>query len=169
MDVIEAIHTRRSIRKYTDQDVSEDQIRQLLEAAMMAPSAGNEQPWHFIVIRDKTTLEKVKDINPFAGMAPKAPVAVLVCADLSLEKYDGYWVQDCSAAVQNILLAAHGLGLGAVWTGVYPDKDRVPKFSELFQLPQQVIPLGLIVLGHPVSQPNSKSRFNPDRVHQETW
>ncbi len=169
MDVFEAMLTRRSVRKYTDQDVSDEQMQQILEAAMMAPSAGNAQPWQFVVIRDKDTLAKVKEFNPYAAMAANAPVAVLVCGDLSLEKYKGYWVQDCSAAVQNILLAAHGLGLGAVWTGIYPLEDRISGASKMFQLPEQVIPLALIVIGQPAAQPASKSRYNPERVHKETW
>lgn len=169
MDVFETIHTRRSVRKYTEQDVSEEQMQQILEAAMMAPSAGNAQPWQFVVVRDKDTLAKIKDFNPYAAMAANAPVAVLACGDLSLEKYKGYWVQDCSAAVQNMLLAVHGLGLGAVWTGIYPLEDRIAGASKLFELPEHVIPLALVVIGHPASQLSSKSRFKPERVHTETW
>ncbi len=169
MDVFEAMLTRRSVRKYTDQDVSDEQMQQILEAGMMAPSAGNAQPWQFVVIRDKETLAKVKDFNQYAAMAANAPVAVLVCGDLSLEKYKGYWVQDCSAAVQNILLAVHGLGLGAVWTGIYPLEDRIAGASKMFQLPGHVIPLALIVIGQPASLPSSKSRYNPERVHKESW
>lgn len=169
MDILEAINSRRSVRKYTDQDVSDEQMQQILEAAMMAPSAGNAQPWQFVVIRDKDTLAKIKEFNPYAAFAANAPVAVLACGDLSLEKFKGYWVQDCSAAVENLLLAAHGIGLGAVWTGIYPLEDRIAAASKLFGLPEHVIPLSLIVIGHPVKQLESKSRFNPERVHKESW
>lgn len=169
MDIFEAIMNRRSIRKFTEENVTDDQITRILEAAMMAPSAGNAQPWQFIVVRDRATQTRVKEINPYASFAPKAPVGILVCGDLSLEKFPGYWVQDCSAATQNLLLAVHGLGLGAVWTGIYPMEDRIKGFKALFNLPEHVIPLGYVVMGHPAQHPAAASRYNGDRVHQETW
>lgn len=169
MDVFEAMKTRRSIRKYSDQAVPDEAIERMLRAAMMAPSAGNAQPWQFVVVRDRSKLEKVKDYNPYAAMAEKAPVAVLVCGDLRLEKYQGFWVQDCSAAVQNLLLAVHGMGLGAVWTGIYPMESRVEGFKALFDLPDPVIPLALVVIGYPDQRIPSKDRFKPDRVHQDGW
>ena len=169
MDVFEAMETRRSIRKYTDEAVSDKAVERMLSAAMMAPSAGNAQPWQFVVVRDRSRLEKVKDYNPYAAMADKAPVGILVCGDLRLEKYEGFWVQDCSAAVQNLLLAAHAMGLGAVWTGVYPMESRVKGFRGLFDLPDPVIPLALVVIGHPDQQLPSKSRFKPERVHRDGW
>ena len=116
MDTLTAIHTRRSIRKYTDQPVTPEQVRTLLAAAMAAPSAGNQQPWQFVVVTDKDLLAQVGLLHPHVHMAPKAPLGILVCGDTRAEKYAGYWVVDCSAAVQNLLLAAHDLGLGAVWT-----------------------------------------------------
>lgn len=169
MEVFEALNTRRSIRKFTEEPVSEGDLHAILEAAMMAPSAGNAQPWQFVVLRDRDTLEKVTKINQYAAMAAKSPVSVLVCGDLSLEKFAGYWVQDCSAAIQNLLLAAHGLGLGAVWTGIHPMQDRVDGFRALLGLPDHVMPLGLIVLGHPNQNPKSESRFREDRVHLDRW
>ena len=132
MELFAAMHTRRSIRKFTSQPVSDDDIRKILEAAMMAPSAGNAQPWQFIVVRDRAKLNQIKDINPYAAMAGKAPLGILVCGDLSLEKYQGFWVQDCSAAVQNMILAVHGSGLGSVWTGIYPMQDRGKRISSSF-------------------------------------
>lgn len=169
MSVHEAIITRRSIRKYTNAPVTDEQINTILEAAMMAPSAGNQQPWQFIVVKDKEIQGKLKDINPYAAMANKAPVGILVCGDLSLEKHAGFWVQDCSAAVQNILLTVHDLGLGAVWTGIHPLKDREEGFKKLFNLPEQIIPLGYIVIGQPDQHPTAVSRYKADRVHQDTW
>ncbi|MDK2954606.1 MAG: hypothetical protein PWQ57_102 [Desulfovibrionales bacterium] len=169
MDAIEAIMTRRSIRSYTEEPITEDQIRALLEAAMMAPSAGNGQPWQFLVIQDKETLAKVKDANPHAAMAAQAPLAVLVCGDTTKEKSPGYWVQDCSAATENMLLAAHAMGLGAVWTGIHTKADREKGFRELFQLPDHIMPLSLVIVGHSAKQPESSSRFNPERVHYERW
>jgi nitroreductase len=120
MEALEAILSRRSIRKYRDEPVGEEAIEQLLRAAMSAPSAGNQQPWHFVVIDGRDILEKVEKVNPYAGMAADAPLAVLIAAEPALEKFPGYWVQDCSAAAENMLLAAHAMGLGAVWTGIYP-------------------------------------------------
>ena len=169
MELFTAMHTRRSIRKFTSQPVSDDDIRKILEAAMMAPSAGNAQPWQFIVARDRAKLNKVKNINPYAAMAEKAPLAILVCGDLSLEKYQGFWVQDCSAAVQNMLLAVNGLGLGGVWTGIYPLEDRVSGFRSLFDLPEKVIPLALVVIGYPDQQLKSDSRYKAERVHHDSW
>ncbi|WP_045215010.1 nitroreductase family protein [Desulfonatronovibrio magnus] len=169
MDVIQAIMTRRSIRKYQDKPVSDEKVKNVLEAAMMAPSAGNAQPWQFIIVRDKQALTAIKEINPYAGMAENAPLGILVCGDLSLEKFPGYWVQDCSAAVQNMLLASHGLGLGAVWTGIHPIKQREQGFSKLFDLPEHVVPLAYIVIGYPDQSPKSESRFKPERVHTEKW
>jgi nitroreductase len=169
MDSLEAIHTRRSIRKYTNDPVSDDTVHELLAAAMSAPSAGNEQPWQFIVVKDRTLLSEVARVNPFAGMAKEAPVAVLVCGDTSLEKYPGFWVQDCSAATQNLLLAAHSKGLGAVWTGIHPNQDRVAGFRRLFKLPDPVIPLALVVIGHPAQSVSRQDRYRKERVHINQW
>ena len=169
MNVLDAIKNRRSIRKYTDEPVTDEQVTKILEAAMMAPSAGNAQPWQFVVVRDKSIQAEIKKINQYAQMAEKAPVGILVCGDLSLERFAGYWVQDCSAAVQNILLAVQGLGLGAVWTGITPMEDRIEGFKKLFELPEQVIPLGYIAIGHPAQQPTSESWYKSERVHLERW
>jgi len=169
MDILEAIHSRRSIRKYTDQPVSEEQIRILLAAAMAAPSAGNQQPWQFVVVRDKTTLAEVARLHPYVSMAPKAAVGILVCGDTRAEKYAGYWVIDCSAAVQNLLLAAHGLGLGAVWTGIHPMQERVESFARLFGTPAGVIAHSFIPIGHPAEEKTREDRYRPERVHQERF
>lgn len=169
MNTLEAIHTRRSIRKYTSAPVSEEAIKSLLAAAMSAPSAGNEQPWQFVVITERTVLDKIPTVSPYAGMCREAPVAILVCGDLTLEKFPGFWVQDCSAAAQNLLLAAHDLGLGAVWTGIYPMEDRVKGFRGLLGLPEHVVPLALIPVGHPAQELSSQDRFREDRVHYNKW
>ncbi|TIH13076.1 nitroreductase family protein [Marinifilum sp. JC120] len=169
MDVFEAIHSRRSIRKYEDKPVSEEIVKEILGAAMMAPSAGNAQPWQFVVVDDREKLETVSAINKYAAMAKNAPMGILVCADLSLEKYPGYWSQDCAAAMQNLLLAAHAKGLGAVWTGIHPEKERVEGFKKLFNLPEQVIPLGFAVMGWPKQESKKKDRYNEERVHRNSW
>ncbi len=169
MDVFEAIYTRRSIRKYEDKPVSEELVKELLGAAMMAPSAGNAQPWQFIVVDDREKLDAVPAINQYAVMAKKAQLGILVCGDLSLEKYAGYWVQDCSAAIQNLLLATHAKGLGAVWTGIHPIEERVDGFKKLFNLPEQVIPLGFMVIGWPAQESKKKDRYKEERVHKNSW
>lgn len=169
MDIFTAIHTRRSIRKFEDRDVPRDLIHKILDAAMMAPSAGNAQPWQFVVITDRKKLAGVVPFNPYAAMAAKAPLGILVCGDPRLEKYPGYWVQDCAAATQNLLLAAHGSGLGAVWTGIYPMQDRVENFRRYFGLPDAVVPLGLVVLGWPDQRPGPENRFKPERIHDNHW
>lgn len=169
MDVIEAIRTRRSIRKYKEKPVPEELVRELLAAAMSAPSAGNQQPWHFVVITDPKILSKVETVHPHAAMAGKAPMAILVCGDLSLEKHEGFWVQDCSAAIQNLLLAAHGRGLGAVWTGIYPREPRVVGFRKLCSLPEYVIPLALVVIGYPDQELKPENRYREDRIHRNSW
>jgi len=169
MDALEAIHTRRSIRKYRDRAVPEELIRQVLAAAMNAPSARNAQPWQFVVIDDRKLLSEVPQINPNAPMARRAPAAILVCGDLRLEKSPGYWVVDCAAAAQNMLLAAHALELGAVWTGVYPRKERIEGFRRLLGLPGNVVPHSLVVLGYPAEQPAAEDRFKAERVRRNRW
>ncbi|MGO9115442.1 MAG: nitroreductase family protein [Thermoguttaceae bacterium] len=148
MDALESIHTRRSIRTYLDQPVPTELTHKLLAAAMQAPSARNQQPWQFVVIDDRAILTKIPPFMPNAAMAGKAPLAILVCGDLSLEESEGYWVVDCAAAVENILLAAHALGLGAVWCGVYPRDKRMEGLRQLIGLTKNVIAHSLVVLGY---------------------
>ena len=160
---------RRSIRKYTDRRVSDDLVTELLKAAMSAPSAGNQQPWQFVVVRSQEILDLIPAANPYAAMAPHASVVIAVCADLSHLKYEGYWVQDCSAATENLLLAANELGLGAVWLGVYPMEDRVLSIRRLLQLPEDVVPLSLVAVGYPAESPPPADRFDSGRVHYDRW
>ena len=169
MELLEAIHSRRSIRQYTDQPVPEEMVRTVLEAAMIAPSAGNVQPWQFVVVDDREIMTQVKDVHPYVGMAHHAPLGILVCGDLRLEKFPGFWVQDCSAAMQNLLLAAHAQGLGAVWTGVHPVEERVARFRAIFKLPVPVVPLGFAVIGWPAKPGKHKTRYKPERVHRNRW
>ena len=169
MDTIEAIRTRRSIRRYTREPVPDDVIAEILKAAMSAPSAGNQQPWQFVIITDRGLCEEIPTFHPYAQMLREAPVAILVCGDLRLESYKGYWVQDCSAATQNILLAAHAKGLGAVWVGIYPKEERVKPLQKLLELPTQVIPLALVPVGIPAERVPPANRFDPARIHRNRW
>lgn len=170
MELFEALHERRSIRKYiAGKDVSDEQVETILRAAMIAPSAGNAQPWRFVVIRDRALLEAVAVAHPHAKMATEAPLAILVCGDPSLARFPALWPQDCSAATQNILLAVHGLGLGAVWCGVYPNEERVAAFKELFNMPEGVEPFSLVPIGYPGEAKGDKMRFKPDRIVQNKF
>ncbi|MDR2076062.1 MAG: nitroreductase family protein [Desulfovibrio sp.] len=169
MDTLTAIHTRRSVRAFAPGPVSEEDLQTLLEAAMAAPSAGNAQPWAFLVITDPALLERVPDMNPYANMAPRAPLSILVCGDTAAEKYPGFWVQDCSAATQNLMLAARAIGLGSVWTGIHPMEDRVAKARDLFHLPETLIPLGLVVVGRPRTEQKRENRFAPEKVRRNLW
>lgn len=169
MDVFEAMGTRRSIRKYQDKPVSPEIVRDLLGAAMMAPSAGNAQAWQFIVVDDREKLANIRNLNPNAAMAGRAPMGILVCGDRNLEKYPGYWMQDCSAAMQNLLLAAHAKGLGAVWTGILPSEDSFDGFRRMFDLPEHVMPLGFAVIGWPAQKLGAEDRYDDSKVHHNTW
>ena len=169
MEAMQAILSRRSIRKYTSQPVSEATVEELLQAAMAAPSAGNQQPWHFVVIRERQLLAQIPRVHPYSSMVPNAQLAILVCGDLQREKHAGYWVQDCSAATQNLLVAAHAKGLGAVWLGVYPREDRVTALHQMMGLPQHVVPLALISIGYPAEDKPPAERYDPSRVHRDTW
>lgn len=169
MNAEETIFTRRSIRKYDPRPVSDEDVTALLRAAMAAPSAGNEQPWHFIVIRDRKVLDAIPTFHPYAAMVKQVSVAILICGDLRLEKYKGFWVQDCAAAAQNLLLAATARGLGSVWTALHPMEDRVAGMRKLIGLPEEVIPLALVPIGYPAERPSPADRFLQDRVHRDRW
>lgn len=169
MDVLEAIAARRSIRKYTQESVSQEQIRELLKSAMMAPSARNEQPWHFIVILQESMRKELAKTSPYTHMAANAPLNIVVAGDMNEEKAPQMWVQDCAAATQNLLLAATGLGLGAVWCGVHPVEERVAHIRKTLKLPENIVPFNLICIGVPAESPSAKGAYAPERVHHEIW
>jgi len=166
---METILSRRSIRKYTSREVTDAQIEQLLKAAMAAPSAGNEQPWEFVVMKDRTILITIPKFHPYALMLNEASAAILVCGDLQREKFSGYWVQDCSAATENMLLAAVALGLGAVWLGIYPVEERVRGMRKLLNIPETIVPFSLVSIGYPAEQKEPAGRFDASRIHYDTW
>ncbi len=167
--VIDAILKRRSIRNYRGGTVDKSTIRELLIAGMYAPSARNQQPWHFLVIEDRNTLVRISQVHPYASMLPGAALAILVCGDETLELSKGYWSVDCAAATQNILLAAHALGLGAVWLGVYPREKRQADIHEIFRLPEHIHPFSLVSLGHPAEVKPVPDRVRDDRIHWNAW
>jgi len=169
MNTLEAIFTRRSVRNFKHELISEENLKDLLKAGMQAPSARNEQPWHFIVIDDLELLHAIPEFHPYARMLMDAPLAILVCSDRKLETKRASWLQDCSAATQNILLAAHAKGLGAVWLGIFPDSDRVKGMQDLLSIPTDVRPVSLVAVGYPVSLPEPEDRYKEERVHRNQW
>ena len=171
MEAYEAILSRRSIRKYQDRPIEDEVIEKLIRAGMAAPSAHNEQPWHFVVIKDRTILDEIPKFHPYAKMLSEAPVALAICADHELEKDPtaGYWIQDCSAATQNILLAAHALGLGACWLGIQPREKRKIALAKLLRLPESVEAFCVIALGYPAEEKAPSDRSHWDRIHQDQW
>jgi len=166
---MEAILERRSIRKYTSEPVSEDMIKELLKAAMAAPSAGNEQPWHFIIIRDRAILDRIPSVHPYSQMVKQAPLAILVCGDLDLAMHGEMWVQDCSAATENLLIAVQAKGLGAVWLGVYPREERIKGLRKLLNIPRHVAPFALVPIGYPGEKKPPSKRYKKSRIHYEKW
>ena len=164
-DVIKNIMTRTSIRKYTDQPIKKADIETLLRAGMAAPTAVNKQPWHFVAVTDKAKLKELSGGR--GGMLEQCALAIVVCGNMEKAmpgKAREYWVQDCSAATENILLAAHALGLGAVWTGGYPMEDRMATISKALKLPETIIPLCTIVIGYPAESPTPKDKWKPENV-----
>jgi nitroreductase len=168
MDIFEALFTRRSIRKYLPKPVSDEDITLLLKAAMLAPSANNCRPWHFVVVRDEATRKTLAERHPYAKMAAGAPVVIVVCANLD-EQEEGFWVQDCSAATQNLMLAARGMNLGSVWCSLHPIEDREGIAREVLHLPANVRALSLVVVGHSDQPFFEANRFNAEKIHYERW
>lgn len=170
--VLESIMNRKSVRLYTSDPVSRDQLETLVKAAMAAPSAVNKQPWAFVVIDDRAKLDALAGLLPYAKMAAKASAAIVVCGDLSKAYHgldDEYWIQDCSAATENLLLAVEAMGLGAVWTAVYPEEDRIRIVRKELALPEQIIPLNFIPIGYPSHSDASKDKYKPENVHFNKW
>ena len=166
---MEIILTRRSIRKYKDDPIEEEMLNEILKAAQYAPSAVNKQPWHFIVIDEKAIFQKIMEIHPNSRMLSTANKAILVCGDEKLQHGEGYWIADCGAATQNILLAAHSMGLGSCWIGVYPREQRMKDIASLFELPGHVKPFAIVSLGYPDEQKTLPERFDKTRIFNNKW
>jgi nitroreductase len=169
METLKAILTRRSIRKYINKKVPGEYYEIMLKAAMHAPSARNRQPWHFIVITDQDILKKLSEVSPSWKMLEEASSAIVVCGDTNLDDTESFLIQDCSAATQNILLAAHELGLGTVWLGVHPREDRILPLIDILQIPNDILPVSMISIGRPDETREVPDRYNVERIHQDTW
>lgn len=167
--MLEAIRKRRSIRRYRREPVTEEQLDSLLRSGMQAPSARNLQPWEFVVTTNRELMEKVPEVHPYSSMVPSAGALILVCGNTLVQPETGYILEDCSAAVENILLEAVNQDLGAVWLGVYPRVDRVRGISELFSLPEHILPVALISIGVPGEEKGFEDRFDPAKVHTDLW
>lgn len=170
METLETIFSRRSVRQFRLGDkLTEEQLTTLLRAGMQAPSAGNAQDWELVVVRDRSTLNAIMNFHPYAQMLKNAGAAMIVCGNLTTERYPGHWVQDCSAVSENILLAVHDLGLGSVWVGVYPNNTYVEELQTLLHLPKDVIPLNILPIGYPEKTPEPENRYVESKVHWEKW
>jgi nitroreductase len=166
-ELIQTILARRSIRKYTSKPVGEEKIKAILEAAMAAPSASNNKPWHFIVVKDRKKLDQLADGHPYGKMLFEAPLCIAVCGDTTVSQR--FWVQDCSAATENLLIAASALGLGGVWLGVYPTEERVNTVKKTLNIPDKITPLNLLSIGHPAEIKPPRTQYNEAQVHRDRW
>jgi nitroreductase len=169
METLEALKTRRSIRKYTEQKISDEDIREMLTCAMYSPSAFDKQPWHFIVVNKKELFDDILKTATHAEMIKEASHAIFICGDKSLEDNEGLLIQDISAVTENFLLAAHSLGLGAVWVGIYPFEDIEKGIKKLFNMPEHIVPVSLVVIGYPAEKPEQPDRYKEERVHLNKW
>jgi nitroreductase len=169
MELYEGLITRRSIRKYKNDEISRDLITEIVKAGMYAPSAVNCQPWHFIIVDDRNTMDQIMRVHAYSSMLAGAKYAILVLGDENLQHGPGYWAVDCAAATQNILLAAHAKGLGAVWLGVHPREQRKKDIAGLFSLPEHIQPFSIISVGYPDETPQTPDRFKKERIHYNKW
>ena len=169
MSAIKAIIDRRSVRSFLDKPVPPELVDRLLDAAAHAPSAGGAEPWHMVVVNDREMLDRIGRSHGSAEAAMTAPLGVAVCGDPDRERVSGFWVQDCAALTQNLLLAAQALGLGAVWTGIYPVRNRVLRYRQLLELPSHVVPLSFVLVGYPSRRLEPKEVTLEGRVHWNTW
>lgn len=169
MEKLNFILDRRSIRRFTSRKIEPDQLKAVLTAAMYAPSAVNRQPWHFVVIDDPRLMENIMEIHPHARMLQTASHAVVVCGDEQLQHDDGYWVVDCGAATQNLILAAELLGIGTCWVGLHPREERKLSFSRLLHLPSHILPFAMVAMGYPDEQKPRPERFHAQKVRLNEW
>ncbi len=164
-EVLNFIMSRRSIRKFTQEPVSEEDLMVLLKAAMSAPSARNDKPWAYVVVQKREILNNLSEAHPYGKMLKDAPLAIAVVG----EKNADYWIHDCSASTENILLAASGLGLGSVWLGIHPRQDRMEGVRKILEIPENMETLSLIAIGHPKEFPTPRTQYDPEKIHKEKW
>lgn len=169
MEALDAIHGRRSIRQFTDEPVTDAELDTILRAAMAAPSATNEQPWRFVVVRERAALDRLAKATTFAKPLARAAAGIVVCGDRLAGSFPGFWVIDCAAAIENLLLAAHATGLGGVWIGVHPIAPFVGNVRRILRVPRRFVPHSMIALGHPAEEKPPVDRYDSDFVHHETW
>jgi nitroreductase len=170
MELYNGLLTRRSIRKFTGTRIEDENIIAIIKAGMYAPSANNTRPWHFIVVDDKEIMKRIMEVHPYSSMLSLASHAILICGDEKLQNGPGYYILDCSAATQNILLAAHALGFGAVWLGVEPRKERIKAMKGIFGLPEHITPVSIIAIGIPVKISDKiPQRFEPKKIRKNRW
>ncbi len=167
METRETIFGRRSIRKYLNKPLEAEKLTLILKAAMSAPTARNMQGWRFITVQTQEGKQKIMNAHPYSIMLQTAPCAVIVCADT--QESTAFFQQDCAAAIQNMLLTAKDLGLGSVWLGVYPNKERAEGIAKEFSLPENIVPVGIVVLGYGDEEKGKEDRFDPAKVHAENW
>ncbi|MGD2206936.1 MAG: nitroreductase family protein [Anaerolineae bacterium] len=165
-EILSTIFSRRSIRRYTDEPVSEAEIQSLLEAGMAAPSGSNLKPWHFVVVTDAETLQALAEAHPYGKMLARAAAAIAVCGDPGISDW---WVQDCSAATENILIAAAGLDLGAVWISSHGRPEREGAIRDVLGIPATIGVLSLVSIGHPAEEKPARTQFDAARVHRDRW
>jgi nitroreductase len=164
---IDIILSRRSIRRYTDEPVSDADMTMLLEAGMAAPSSRNLRPWHFVTITSRGSLDRLAEAHPHGKMLFEATAAIAVCGQIDISP--DYWIQDCSAATENILVAAAALGLGSCWLGCHPREERVEAIGAVLGIPGDIGILSLIALGHPAEDKEARTQYDKSRVHRDGW
>lgn len=166
---MDTIFKRRSIRQYTDENITSEQLELLLRAGMAAPSAHNKQPWEFIVVNERENLNYLADNHPYAKMLKKAPLCIIVCGNKEKQPLEGFYVQDCSAAIQNILLQAQDMGLGSVWIGLHPYEELMNVIRNKFNVPENVVPIAMISIGHPAEEKREITRYKEEMIHMNRY
>jgi nitroreductase len=166
-ELLDLMYARRSVREYTDEPVSDEQVDIILKAAMAAPSAQDLQPWHFVVVRKRKILDKLTEVHKYAHMLEQAPLAIVVCGDQEIS--ERHWVEDTCTATQNLLLAATALGLGGVWISLYPKRKHQKYVREILDIPEHVGVLCIVAVGHAAEKEKARTGYNPKRVHQDEW
>lgn len=163
MELLEGILTRRSIRKYKEREVEEEKIMKIINAGMYAPSSRNKRPWFFIIIKNRKILKEIADFHPYGKMLKSAPLAILICGNKIIQEVEGYIALDCAASTENILLAAHSMGIGSCWIGIYPRKERMDFIKKLLKLEEKLIPISLVALGYPDEEKEKPERFEEEK------